>query len=167
MRRTIRLALVAGAMAVGALLPLATPAGADPDGPLAWSVSHAEARPGDTVTLTITFTNPEAVPVTFGYMSVYPTWQTQTSDVVYGMVDCRGDVTSCWWPHPTARIAYAMHLQAPIPAGGSRTVEVDVAIDPASACGGRYVHLYLYAYRESTAGSSDQVLPGPNVHIAC
>jgi hypothetical protein len=151
--------LASVALAVGVVS--APAAGADPVNPLTASVDKAVAHPGETVTLTVTFTNPEAVPVTFSYLSATPVYATQVSGVDYAITSCTGQVNSCWNSTPEPWAAYTT-LTAPVAPGATRTVDITFQVEPTSACGGgRNITFFFYTYRESTAGYIGQIVNGP------
>ncbi|MBT2211167.1 MULTISPECIES: hypothetical protein [Actinomadura] len=107
------------------------------------------AHPGETVTLTVTFKNPETVDVTFTYLTVNPTYDTTTDKTKYTMGACAGEITSC------------NYFTTPIPPGGTRTMTQPVTIAADSPCGQNInVGFYFYSYRESAAGSFDGIVGG-------
>jgi hypothetical protein len=170
MRRILMAAVAAcsaSCLAAGLGLAAAAPAGADPVPVAVATVDKAEAHRGETVTLTVTYTNPEAVPVTFGYLSVNPTYSTWSSGVDFTMTSCTGGITSCWFGQPQPWAAY-MNPTTPLAPGASRTVTITYDIEPTSACGGGYhIAFFLYAYRESTAGFVGETLGGPATSVLC
>jgi hypothetical protein len=161
-------ALASLALAVGVVTGPAVPASADPVNPLTASVDKAVAHPGETVTLTVTFTNPEAVPVTFSYLSATPVYATQVSGVDYAMTSCTGQINSCWYSTPEPWAAY-MNPTSPIAPGATRTVDITFQVEPTSACGGgRNITFFFYTYRESTAGFVGQIVNGPpGTEVVC
>ena len=162
-RRSMKRALLAAlplASALGTVVAT-PPAGADPN-PLTITVSHTEAHPGDEVTVDVTFTNPETVPVTFSYLSGYPTWETAISNVRYAITSCTGDISACWMLPNSLDNSPVMLHQVAIPPGATRSVEIVYQVLPTSPCGGgRAVGLIFYTYRESTAGNFDEIVPAP------
>lgn len=166
-RRPILLVLLAStALGFGVVTP--APAMADPVDPLTFTYDKTEAHPGDTVTIDVTFTNPETVDVTFSYLSIYSTWPTLISDVKYGFTSCTGQISSCWMLYASFDRGAAMHHEVVIPPQATRTVELVYRVAPDSPCGdGRHVGLTFYTYRESTAGAFDEVVPGPHTDVVC
>lgn len=163
-RRPILLVLATSlALALGVVA--APPAMAGPN-PLTWSVDKTVAQAGDDVTVTVTFTNPEAVPVTFSYLSVNPTFATWFYYHDFAITGCGGDVNSCWLGQPQPIAAFTT-LTAPIAPGATRTFEVTYHVSATTACGA--VEFFFYTYRESTAGFVGETInaPGTRTTIVC
>ncbi len=97
-----------------------------------WVAPAASAEPVNPLTASVD--NPEAVAVSFGYLSVNPTYGTWSSDLAWGMTSCTGQVQSCWFGHPQPWAAY-MNPAAPIAPGASRTVTITYDVAPDSPCG--------------------------------
>ena len=153
MRRSLILAASAVLLALGVLGAPAA-AGADPGPAVSASVDKQVVQPGETVTLTAVFTNPETVPVTFAYLGVDRIAWFSSPEVRYAFTGCSGDVTWCAVSEPDARTA-AAHPTAAVAPGDTRTVTFTFQILPDSACG-EYEQLALlaYSYRESSAGAT-------------
>jgi hypothetical protein len=169
-RRHVCAALAGLALVLGVTAGVAGPAGAEysPVNPLTSSVDKAVAHPGETVTLTLTFTNPETVPVTFGYLSASPTFGTWYSGMQYGITSCTGQVSSCWLSNPSPPMGAYMNPSTSIAPGDSRTVTITYDVAAGTPCGGgRYIAFYFYTYRESSAGNFDRVVDGPGTTIDC
>ena len=165
-RRSIPMTLLAIA-AVSWAVAVPAPAMADPS-PLTFTIDETEAQPGDDVTLTVTFTNPETVDVVFSYLSVYSSWPTMIGDVKYAITSCTGEISTCWMLYASFDRGAAMHHDVVVPPGATRTVTIVYQVLPTSPCGGgRSIDLVLYTYRESTAGAFDEVVPGPSTAVAC
>lgn len=157
-------ALACTALVIGTLAGPVAPASADPN-PLTSSVDMYFAHPGETVTLTVTFTNHQAVPVTFSYLSVNPIYATWSSELEFAMTSCTGDVSSCWFGQPEP-IAAFMNPTSPLAPGASRTVTITYDIAPDSPCG-QYIGFFFYIYRESSAGNFADVPDGPDTMVLC
>ncbi|MFC8451020.1 hypothetical protein [Kitasatospora sp. NPDC057223] len=133
------------------LLLLAPPAHADSPA-LSVSASASSVLPGDSVTLTLTFTNVHDTPVQFIYQSVQPTWATT-------------QVPGLNFTLSSNTVGYT----APVAPGGSTTVTLSYQVAADSSCGVR-IDLYTYLYYEYASGSLTestlQDLPGANVICA-
>ena len=164
MRRSLILAATALALTLGLGLVGVPAAGADPS-PLTSSVDKIYAHPGDTVTLTVTFTNHQTVPVTFSYLSVNPIYATWSSDVEFAMTSCTGEIDACWFGQPEPLAAF-IHPTSPIAPGDSRTATITYEIDAESPCG-HYIGFFFYIYRESSAGAVADVPDGPDTMVEC
>ncbi|HWE89645.1 MAG TPA: hypothetical protein VG317_09310 [Pseudonocardiaceae bacterium] len=81
-------------MLVIGLVSLGTPALADPP-ELQVTLSSDTINPGQTVTITVTFTNIQATPVQFVYESLSPDYYTQMTTAIYTFQSCTGDDTWC------------------------------------------------------------------------
>ncbi|TDD63572.1 DUF11 domain-containing protein [Actinomadura rubrisoli] len=151
-RRILFVLLISVAPVIG-VLP-ATPAMAA--SVITSSFDKAVTHPGETVTLSVTFTNPETVDVTFTYLTVNQSYDTMTDGTKYSQTSCTGEITSC------------NHYTVPIPPGGTRTLKLTYEIATDSPCGENIgVSVYYYSYRESTAGTFDGVEGGPAVTVLC
>jgi hypothetical protein len=165
-RRPILLALLTNtALVLGVGGGLAPPAQADPAPTVSTSFSAATVHPGDTFTMDVTFTNPEAVPVTFSYLSVSPTFATWFGDgMKYRITGCTGQAWSCWLSNPDPPMgAYMQPVHpagAPLGPGQSRTQTITIQVDATSPCEGRRITFYLYSYRESAAGNVSETFGG-------
>jgi FtsP/CotA-like multicopper oxidase with cupredoxin domain len=160
-------ALVSVALAVGALAP--TPAMAEPINPLTASVDKAVAHPGDTVEVTVTFTNHDPWDVVFSYMSMIPTAPTAAGDVQYAFSSCAGQLSWCsiWAPDSHG---VSVHHDVTIPPGGTREVRFSYQVAAGSPCGaGRTLAFYFYSYRETTNNATAGIIydPMPTTSIAC
>ncbi|RJQ82842.1 hypothetical protein D5S17_01125 [Pseudonocardiaceae bacterium YIM PH 21723] len=159
----IRRALLAALL----LLGIAAPGAQAAANPLTFAVDKTQAVRGDTVTFTVTFTNPEATDVYFSYLSVNPNWATANAGLKYNFTGCTGEVNWCSVVGPESR-GGALHYGIPIPAGASRTATLSYQVAADSACGpGKDVGFYFYTYRETSTGPADAVVPGPVTAINC
>jgi len=135
----------------------AEPALADPPEVITAWFTPSEAHPGDTVEMTITFTNPEEVDVIFAYLGLAETYDSIFDNVDADYVGCTGDADPCF-----------MHPNAPIAPSDSRTVTLTWSIDSASPCGPNIdLAYYVYAYRESSAGNIGGIAGGANLDVTC
>ena len=168
-RRSLLTLTAAVTLALGLACGLISPTPAladDPVNPLSFTVDKTQAHPGDSVTITLTFTNPEAVDVTFSYASVNPYWWS--SNNLYGFSSCTGDVSWCWLYGPQHSGVEMTHDVTIAPqATRTATVTYDIAAD--SPCGdGRNIAFSLYTYRESSAGAADLMIwDGPRTDVIC
>lgn len=134
--------------------------------PVTSSVDKTTAVVGDTVTVTVTFTNPDASPITFDYLSVYGTYPTwSNSALIWTFTGCTGDVS---WCAAIGTEGDAMHHNVPIAPGESRTATLTYQIASNSACGnGIAVGLDIYSYREDAQGNTGQIYGGPVTYVNC
>jgi uncharacterized repeat protein (TIGR01451 family) len=155
-RRILFVVLMAVASVLGVLS--VGPAWADLD--IKASVDKDFPHPGDTVTFTVTFTNPESVDVTFVYMSENLTYDTYTDGTKFTQIGCTGEISWC--------SGNQLHFTAPIAPGATRTATLTYQIATDSPCGENInLNLWFYSYRESAAGA---VVGGgfpPNVVVLC
>jgi hypothetical protein len=153
MRRPLILALAGLALVFG-VVGAPGVAGADPGPAVSASLDKPVVHPGETVTVTAVFTNPETVPVTFAYLGVDRVGWFSSPDVRYAFTGCSGDVTWCAVSEPDARTA-AAHPTAAVAPGDTRTVTFTFQVLPDSACGeDQQLALLAYSYRESSAGAT-------------
>lgn len=151
-RRILFVMLTAIAPVLGVLS--AEPATAD--SVITSSFDTETAHPGDTVALTVTFTNPESVDVTFAYLGWIESWPSIYSGLKFTDTGCTGEITSC------------NHYTVPIAPGASRSVTRTFAIAADSPCGETMPLAFnLYSYRESTAGAFDLIVSSPSVIVLC
>jgi len=158
-RRSILFALFASVtLAFGVLT--AVPASADPVDPLTVSVDKSSAGPGETVTVEVTFTNPQAVDLTFSYLSFQPEWQSEVGDADFDLTSCTGDVSFCSVTgSPGGHSGYMTHDVVIEPAD-TRTATFTYQVDPEEDCEGlhMYVQYSFYTYYESSAGNVGQIV---------
>ena len=97
------------------------PAMADSVITASWNTQDAHV--GDTMTIHVTFTNPETTDVTFTYLGWIESYQTITSGLVFSDVSsCTGEATDC------------NHYTVPIAPGATRTMTESFKIAPESQC---------------------------------
>lgn len=173
-RRPILLAVLTGtALVLGLEVGVAPPAQADPAPIVAATISAGTVHPGESVTMAVTYTNSEAVPVTFAYLSASPTFQTWAySGVKYRVSGCTGQMWGCYMSNPDPPLGAYMYpaypTGAPLGPGQSRTETITIQVDPTSPCGGRYIDFFFYSYRESAAGNvGGPTVSGPGVLVDC
>lgn len=172
-RPTLLAVLTGAALVLGLGAGLAPPAQADPAPTVSATFSAGVVHPGESVTMAVTFTNPEAVPVTFAYLSANPTFHTWFySGVKYRITSCTGQMWACWPSNPDPPMAAYIHAAyptgAPLGPGQSRTQTITIQVDPASPCGGRQIAFFFYSYRESAAGNvSGPTIDGPGLLVDC
>jgi hypothetical protein len=170
-RRPILPAVLAcTALVLGWGVALAPPAQADPVPTVTATASTVWAHPGDTVTITVTFTNPETVPVTFGYLSLNPTYQNWSQGRIYRFTGCSGQMVSCWYSEPDPPMGVRMHpaypTGVPIGPGESRTQTVTLLVEPTAPCDAG-MGFFFYSYRESTAGNVSEMPMAPHIGVVC
>jgi hypothetical protein len=154
LRRPLLLSLAASlALTVGLVAGPVAPASADPVPVVVGSVDKTLAHPGETVTVTVTFTNPEAVPVTFSYLGVTKLAWVSGGLVEYSFTGCTGDLSWCLVVPPDNHTVSAHHSVTIAP-GDTRTAAFTYEIAAGSPCGeGESLGLVVYSYRESSAGA--------------
>ncbi|MFD9560885.1 hypothetical protein [Streptomyces sp. NPDC059994] len=148
-----------------ALLGLSQSAGAGtPD--LTITSTQPTVTPGQTVNLSMTFTNNRTTDVWFVYQSLQPTWQTtQRPDLKYSIASCTASGVTCTGAGTTSiGVQYAV----PVAPGTSRTVTLDVQIAADSGCNGSigfYTYLY-YEYNDSQS-HKDGTFFSPTTRVNC
>jgi hypothetical protein len=156
-RRSTRLALAASLALVSGLVVGADPASAYPPETITshWDVS--QAHPGDTVNLTVTFTNPEAVDVVFVYLNFIPRYDMIFTGVGWTYGACTGETTDC-----------PIHPIVPVAPGATRTLTQSFHVGSNSACGGDATLVFrIYNYFESAAGNVETGADTLNLPIVC
>ncbi|WP_067452735.1 hypothetical protein [Actinomadura macra] len=144
------------------LAPFATALAVVPTGPamadsvITSSFDTMEPRPGSTVNLKVTFTNPENVDVMFTYLTVNQTYETLTDRTKYKLGNCTGEISDC------------NHYTTPIPPGATRTMTQAIEVEADSPCGPNIrLGLFFYSYRESAAGAVDLLAYSPVATVLC
>lgn len=151
------------AFVVGLLL-MATPAHADTP-LLAVSSDKVTAAPGETVTLTLTLTNPHDTAVQFVYQSIQPTYATsQATALKYAFSACGGNVSGC----DTGATSGLVHHDVPVAANSSTTVTLTYTIAADSGCGSR-IDFYTYLYYEYQSGAANDsgIFDVPGNEVTC
>lgn len=94
------------------------------------------ATPGDSIVTTITFTNTQATPVNFVYLSATPDYDTWawSGDTYYDMTSCAGDVSWCQANTLGDQASAALHFTVPIQPGDTRTTTVTFQVRSDSGC---------------------------------
>ncbi|MEU3569509.1 hypothetical protein AB0E96_13945 [Kitasatospora sp. NPDC036755] len=123
-------AILAAVLALGAIFG-ANPASAAvrDDGPITGfsaSVDKKTAAPGDDLTLTLSLTNTETIPIVFAYEYIEPNWPTSSYRNAFAITGCGGDQTDCTVAPSGDFVSF--HPTAPIPPGATRTVTATVRI---------------------------------------
>lgn len=149
--RRSRFAVLIGVVLALAMIVSIAPASAD-DAVVSTSVDKSTVAVGGSVTMTVTFTNPDASTITFDYLSIIPTFTTwSTYGMIFDFTGCTGDVT---WCGSLGAEGEAVHHTVPIAAGDSRTVYFTYQVAANSPCGGVSVGLVVYSYREDAQGDT-------------
>lgn len=169
-RRILPALLACTALVLGLGVGLAPPAQADPAPTIAATMSTVWPHPGETMTVTVTFTNPETVPVTFAYASINPIYRSWVNGRQYALTGCTGEMASCWFSNPSPPMAAMMHpvypTGAPLAPGASRTQTITLQVEPTAPCGAE-IGFFLYSYRESSAGNIVEMQDGPDAFVQC
>jgi hypothetical protein len=161
MRRTGLVAVLAILFVVG--LSTFVPS-ASADTPVITStIDNPTPAPGNTVTMSITFTNNQTTGVSFVYLSVNPDYATaqQSPDLHYTVTSCTGDVSWCPYDAGVDKGGASLHYTVPIPPGATRTAVLTYQVSPTSGClspttAGNYViGFYYYFYYEFTDASGN------------
>ncbi len=120
--------------------------------PMTMSVDKASARPGDTVTVTLVFTNDQTTNAQFVYQSIQPTWNTsQDPGLKYAFDSCTGETVQC----NAAQQSGTLRYNVPVVPGATRTAKLTFKIAPDSACGpSRRIEFYSYLYYEYQGGQA-------------
>jgi len=156
-RRSVWFGVIAS-LASGLGVIAADPVSATPVISASFDVSTA--HPGDTVTLDVTSTNPEAADVVFTFLSVNPIYDTITDGTRYSNTSCTGQISWC--------DGGALHYSVLIAPGATRTATLTYQIAADSPCGeGTGLAFYFYNYRESAAGAFDLISHSPTVTVLC
>jgi hypothetical protein len=139
----------------------AAPASAvDSASALVTTVDKASALPGDTVTITMTFTNVQSTEVDFVYIGHIEMYNSITSNVRYTMVGCSGNIVRC--PGDTT------FFLSPVAPGDTRTQTETFQIQPDSGCGESVsVSEVFYLYYEFAGGPWDGLVAGFTTAIPC
>ncbi|KOG89120.1 hypothetical protein [Streptomyces varsoviensis] len=131
--------------------------------PITFSVDKPTATPGTTVSISMTFTNPEATYVRFAYQSLQPTWETVSYGMKFNFLTCKGDASVC---EPGGAVNYT----APIAPGASRTVTMTYEVAADSPCvGNGTIGFYAYLHYEFDNGKNakDGSYFSPTTAVQC
>jgi hypothetical protein len=164
-RRILFAALACAALTLG--VGWASPAHAW-ENPLSATVDKTEAQPGDTVEVTVRFTNVDPWDVVFSYMSIVPAAATENGDVDFGFTGCAGQIS--WCSISGTGHGASVHHDVLIPPGGTREVRFSYDIAEGSPCGeGRSIGFFFYTYRETTQNATDHILYDvvPSTAVSC
>jgi hypothetical protein len=133
------------------------PASADPPPFVTSQWDSTVAHPGDTVSLTTTYTNPEDADVVFVYLTINSVYDTITDGTHYSYVGCSGQASEC-----------PMHPYVPIAPGASRTMTTTWRIDDDSPCGASInLGFFYYLYWETATGNDGGIASAPTVTVLC
>ncbi|WP_253773805.1 hypothetical protein [Goodfellowiella coeruleoviolacea] len=144
-----------------------TPAVAADVNPLTVTADKATVVRGDSVTLTLTFTNPDSAGIYFSYVSVNPNYGTVIDGLKFEFTSCAGEVSWCNAVAPGSQ-GGALQYTVPILAGTTRTATLTYRVTEDSTCGGaKNVGFYFYTYRESSAGAFEYTANGPTTLVSC
>ncbi|MFE4514481.1 hypothetical protein ACFRMQ_09880 [Kitasatospora sp. NPDC056783] len=144
------LGVVFAAQPASATTPPGRPvtAAAPPDHPItgaSFSVDKKTAAPGDVLTLTLSLTNTETLPITFAYEYISPSWPANQYAGAFDFLTCSGDLVDC----TIVPGAVAFHPTVPIAPGATRTVTATVRITPTPPWTGTlYLNWVPYVYAE-------------------
>ncbi|MFJ6214754.1 hypothetical protein ACIQGZ_15685 [Streptomyces sp. NPDC092296] len=165
--RVLRLAALL-ALLIG-LVGLSQPAqAADAPPYLTLSVDRATAHPGDSVTVTVTFTNNQSSDVQFVFQSFQQTYQTMyavAAGLKYTWTGCTDALGA-----PCPAIGTVPAYAAPIHPGESRTATLTYLIEPDSGCGGGIeagFYSYLYYEYAGGAGTEDGITYSGVTQVLC
>ena len=147
-----RLFIVLAAVLVG-LLGFAAPAFADASPEISVTVGSTSVTPGQTVTVTVQFTNAQATDVNFIYQSLSPDWTTsQETGLDFAYQGCSGDDSWCdaagqtieWYDNP------------PIAPNATQTVTLTYEVLADSACGSDTISFNFYDYDEYNSDTNNE-----------
>ena len=162
-----RLFFVLAAVAVS-LLGFTAPASASPATPgIVVTVGATSVTPGQTVSITVRFTNTQSTDVNFIYESLSPDWPTSNeTGVDFAFQSCAGDDTWC----DTAGKTVEWYDNPPIAPGASQTVTLTYEVLPDSACGTQTIGFTFYDYDEynsDTNAEGAQFDAPPSTAVNC
>lgn len=147
-----RLFVVIAAVLVG-LLGFTAPAFADTSPDISVTVGATSVTPGQTVTVTVQFTNTQATNVNFIYQSLSADWPTsQETGLDYAFQSCTGDDSWCSASGQTV----AWYDSPPIAPEASQTVTLTYEVLPDSACGTDTISFNFYDYDEYNSDTNNE-----------
>jgi len=149
-----RLIGVIAAVAVG-LLGFAAPAYADTSPDISVTIGSTTVTPGQTVTVTVQFTNTQATDVNFIYQSLSADWTTthqEPSAPDFSFQGCSGDDSYC----DAAGQTIEWYDSPPIAPGASQTVTLSYLVAADSPCGGYNIAFNFYDYDEYNSDTNNE-----------
>ncbi|HEV3361744.1 MAG TPA: hypothetical protein VG247_33415 [Pseudonocardiaceae bacterium] len=148
-----RLFVIIATVAVS-VLGLSAPASAAPATPgIAVTIGATSVTPGQTVSITVQFTNTQSTDVNFTYESLSPDWPTSNeTGLDFAFQSCSGNDSWCdlagktveWYDNP------------PIAPGASQTVTLTYEVLPDSACGTQTIGFTFYDYDEYNSDTNNE-----------
>ncbi len=147
-----RLCVVIAAVAIS-LVGFAAPAFADATPEISVTVGSTSVTPGQTVTVTVQFTNTQATDVNFIYESLSPDYATaHETGLDFAYQSCSGNDSWC----NTAGQTVAWYDNPPIAPTASQTVTLTYEVLPDSACGTQTIDFNFYDYDEYNSDTNNE-----------
>jgi hypothetical protein len=147
-----RLFVLVAAVAAG-LLGFTASAFADTNPDISVTVSADSVTVGQTVTVTVQFTNTQATDVNFIYQSLSADWTTSNeTGIDYAFQSCSGDDSWCG----ASGQSVAWYDSPPIAPNASQTVTLTYEVLPDSACGSDTISFNFYDYDEYNSDTNNE-----------
>lgn len=147
-----RLCVVIAAVAVGSL-GFAAPAFADAAPEITVTVGSTSVTPGQTVSITVQFTNAQTTDVNFIYQSLSADYTTSNeTGLDFAYQSCTGNDSWC----DTAGKTVEWYDSPPIAPGASQTVTLTYQVLPDSACGTQTIAFNFYDYDEYNSDTNSE-----------
>jgi hypothetical protein len=147
-----RLFVLLTAVLVG-LLGFTAPAFADTSPEISVTVGATSVTPGQTVTVTVQFTNTQASDVNFSYQSLSPDWTTSNeTGLDFAFQSCTGDES---WCGPSGQTV-AWYDNPPIAPNATQTVTLTYEVLADSACGSDTIAFNFYDYDEYNSDTNNE-----------
>jgi hypothetical protein len=135
------------------LLGFSAPAFADTSPDIFVTIGSANVTPGNTVTVTVQFTNTQATDVNFIYQSLSADWTTSNeAGLDYAFQSCSGDVSWC----SASGQSVAWYDNPPIAPNATQTVTLTYEVLPDSACGSDTITFNFYDYDEYNSDTNNE-----------
>jgi hypothetical protein len=144
-----RLFVLIAAVAIG-LLGFAVPAYADAAPEISVTIGSASVTVGQTVTVTVTFTNAQATDVNFIYQSLSPTLETSAD---FAFQSCSGNDSWC----DLAGTTVEWYDSPPIAPTATQSVTLTYQVLATSPCGGTAaIQFNFYDYDEYNSDTNSE-----------
>ena len=135
------------------LLGFTAPASADTSPQISVTVGASSVTVGQTVTVTVQFTNTQATDVNFIYQSLSADWTTSNeTGLDYAFQSCSGDDS---WCDATGQ-SVAWYDNPPIAPNATQTVTLTYLVLPDSACGSDTIAFNFDDYDEYNSDTNNE-----------
>jgi hypothetical protein len=135
------------------LLGFSAPAFADTSPDISVTVNSTSVTPGQTVTITVQFTNTQATDVNFSYQSLSADWTTSNeTGIDYAFQSCSGDDSWCG----ASGQSVAWYDNPPIAPSATQTVTLTYEVLADSACGSDTISFNFYDYDEYNSDTNNE-----------